>query len=437
MNSNNDLFTQQNDFRPLAEKLRPKTIDDFVGQDHILGKHSALRKSIESGKIHSMILWGPPGCGKTTLASLLANTGEYKLVKLSAVIIGVKEVRAEIESAKKRATTLGQKTILFLDEVHRFNKSQQDAFLPYIEDGTITFIGATTENPSFSLNNALLSRARTYVFKPLSESALCQLAEKAAKELDINIDQDSLEKLSQLADGDGRKLINLIETTTATVEATQLPFAEALQQSIEHNLRRFDNKGDMFYDLISAIHKSIRGSNPHAAMYWFCRMIDGGCDLNYLARRLTIIASEDIGNADPRALPLAISGWQAYERIGSPEGHINLAQVVSYLACAAKSNASYKAYNQAMAEVKSSPSYPVPNHLVNAPTKLMKSLNKGKGYRYAHDEPNAYAAGETYFPTELGEREYYRPNPRGLEIKILEKLKKLKALDNAAKNNKA
>ncbi len=430
MHTNDDLFTQHNDFRPLAEKLRPQTIDDFVGQDHILGKHSALRKSIESGKIHSMILWGPPGCGKTTLASLLANIGEYKLIKLSAVVIGVKEVRAEIEAAKKRAKTLGQKTILFLDEVHRFNKSQQDAFLPYIEDGTITFIGATTENPSFSLNNALLSRARTYIFKPLSEQALSKLAQKAAKELQITIDQDSLEKLCQLADGDGRKLINLIETTTATIEATSLPFAEALQQSIEHNLRQFDNKGDMFYDLISAIHKSIRGSNPHAAMYWFCRMIDGGCDLNYLARRLTIIASEDIGNADPRALPLAISGWQAYERIGSPEGHINLAQVVNYLACAAKSNASYKAYKQAMADVKSNPSYPVPNHLVNAPTQLMKSLNKGKGYRYAHDEPNAYAAGETYFPEAMGEQEYYKPNPRGLEIKILEKLRKLKKLDN-------
>lgn len=427
---NGDLFAQNADFRPLAERLRPKNLDDFVGQSHILGKDSALRKSIESGQIHSMILWGPPGCGKTTLASMLAVSGDYKLVKLSAVVVGVKDVRSEIDAAKKRATMFGQKTILFLDEVHRFNKSQQDAFLPYIEDGTIIFIGATTENPSFSLNNALLSRARAYVFKPLDTDALSELTQKAAKELDITIDEDSTEKLALLADGDGRKLINLIETTAAAQAATKLSFARALQQSIEHNLRRFDNQGDMFYDLISAIHKSIRGSNPHAAIYWFCRMVDGGCDLNYLARRLTVIASEDIGNADPRALPLAIAGWQAYERIGSPEGHINLAQVVTYLASAAKSNASYMAYNEAMAEVKNHPSYPVPNHLVNAPTQLMKELNKGKGYRYAHDEPNAYAAGENYFPEEMPPREYYRPNPRGLEIKIAKKLALLKQWDN-------
>lgn len=429
-----DLFANRNDFRPLAERLRPRTLDDFVGQSHILGENSPLRKSIAGGQIHSMILWGPPGCGKTTLASMLAVSGDYKLVKLSAVVIGVKEVRLEIDAAKKRATMFGQKTILFLDEVHRFNKSQQDAFLPYIEDGTIIFIGATTENPSFSLNNALLSRARTYVFKPLDETALYELIDKAAQELAINIDTDSKEKLALLADGDGRKLINLIETTAAAQTASQLSFAQSLRQSIEHNLRRFDNKGDIFYDLISAIHKSIRGSNPHAAIYWFCRMIDGGCDLNYLARRLTIIASEDIGNADPRALPLAIAGWQAYERIGSPEGHINLAQVVNYLACAAKSNASYMAYNKAMADVKNSPSYPVPNHLVNAPTKLMQELNKGKGYRYAHDEPNAYAAGENYFPDAMQNKTYYHPNPRGLEIKIAEKLALLKQWDDAANN---
>lgn len=430
-----DLFAERRDFRPLADKLRPKTLDDFVGQSHILSTDSALRKSIESGNVHSMILWGPPGCGKTTLASMLAVNGDYKLVKLSAVVIGVKEVRAEIADAQKRAAMFKQKTILFLDEVHRFNKSQQDAFLPYIEDGTIIFIGATTENPSFSLNNALLSRSRTYVFKPLDTDALKILIAKAATVLDIDIDADSAEKLALLADGDGRKLINLIETTAAAQTATGLSFAMSLKQSIEHNLRRFDNKGDIFYDLISAIHKSIRGSNPHAAMYWFCRMIDGGCDLNYLARRLTVIASEDIGNADPRALPLAIAGWQAFERIGSPEGHINLAQVVNYLACAAKSNASYMAYNEALAEVKSTPSHPVPNHLVNAPTKLMKELNKGKGYRYPHDEPNAYAAGETYFPQEMGERQYYRPNPRGLEIKIAEKLELLQSWDRNSKKH--
>ncbi|PIE45858.1 MAG: recombination factor protein RarA [Gammaproteobacteria bacterium] len=432
-----DLFSSPgDDFRPLAERLRPRRLDDFVGQAHILGADAPLRKSIASGNIHSMILWGPPGCGKTTLASMLAVSGDYKLVRLSAVVIGIKEVRAEIAAAKKRAVMFKQKTILFLDEVHRFNKSQQDAFLPYIEDGTIIFIGATTENPSFSLNNALLSRTRTYVFKPLAADALAQLTKRAADVLGISIDEESIKILTQLADGDGRKLINLIETTVAAQTADALSFAQALQQSIEHNLRRFDNKGDIFYDLISAMHKSIRGSNPHAAMYWFCRMVDGGCDLHYLARRLTVIASEDIGNADPRALPLAIAGWQAYERIGSPEGHINLAQVVSYLACAAKSNASYMAYNAALADVKAQASYPVPNHLVNAPTQLMQALNKGKGYRYAHDEPNAYAAGETYFPEEMGEREYYHPNPRGLEIKIAEKLAQLQSWDKKARTKK-
>lgn len=433
--SNSDLFSKNNDFRPLAEKLRPQNLSEFVGQTHILGEQTALRKSIEAGQIHSMILWGPPGCGKTTLASLLATSGDYQLIKLSAVAVGVKEVRAEIEAAKKRATLLGKKTLLFLDEVHRFNKAQQDAFLPYIEDGTIIFIGATTENPCFSLNNALLSRARTYIFKALDEKALNRLINKAAKALAINPDEESIKKLILLADGDGRKLIHLMETTATAQAATKQSFADTLSQSIGSHLRQFDNKGDHFYDLISAMHKSIRGSNPHAALYWFCRMVDGGCDIAYLARRLTVIASEDIGNADPRALPLAIAGWQAYERLGSPEGHINLAQVVNYLACAAKSNASYLAYKTALAEVKSNPSHPVPNHLVNAPTQLMKSLNKGRGYRYAHDEPNAYAAGESYFPDAMEEREYYRPNPRGLEIKIAEKLKLLALWDKNARTS--
>ncbi len=430
-----DLFANRADFRPLAERLRPQTLDDFVGQAHILGAQSALRQSIARGDLHSMILWGPPGCGKTTLASLLAVSGNYKLVKLSAVAIGVKEVRVQIEAAKKRADLFGQKTLLFLDEVHRFNKAQQDAFLPYIEDGTITFIGATTENPSFSLNNALLSRARTYVFKALDDPALKVLISKASQTLGLTIDDDSANTLARLADGDGRQLLNLIETTASVQTVNAESFADTLEQAVAHNLRRFDNRGDDFYDLISALHKSIRGSNPHAALYWFARMVDGGCDIHYLARRLTVIASEDIGNADPRALPLAMAGWQAFERIGSPEGHINLAQVVSYLACAPKSNASYMAYKAAMQDVRDNPSHPVPNHLVNAPTALMKSLNKGKGYRYAHDEPNAYAAGERYFPDAMGEREYYHPNPRGLEIKIAEKLALLKQWDEAQRQS--
>ncbi len=303
-----DLFANRADFRPLAERLRPQTLDDFVGQAHILGAQSALRQSIARGDLHSMILWGPPGCGKTTLASLLAVSGNYKLVKLSAVAIGVKEVRVQIEAAKKRADLFGQKTLLFLDEVHRFNKAQQDAFLPYIEDGTITFIGATTENPSFSLNNALLSRARTYVFKALDEQALKVLISKASQTLGLAIDDDSAGTLARLADGDGRQLLNLIETTASVQTVNGESFADALKQAVAHNLRRFDNRGDDFYDLISALHKSIRGSNPHAALYWFARMVDGGCDIHYLARRLTVIASEDIGNADPRALPLAMAG---------------------------------------------------------------------------------------------------------------------------------
>lgn len=420
------------DFRPLAERLRPATIDAFVGQSHLIGENSPLRQSILQNSLHSMILWGPPGCGKTTLAFLLGTCKGYYLHKLSAVMATVKDVREAVDQAKQRALVQQLKTILFLDEVHRFNKAQQDAFLPFIEDGTIIFVGATTENPSFSLNNALLSRTRLYVFKALQPADLQQLANKAFNELQIEVGVDALDDLVVAADGDGRQLINLIDSTVAMQKAANCDFQTALKLSFEGQIKRFDNKGDAFYDLISALQKSIRGSNPHAALYYFCRMVEGGCDINYILRRLTIIASEDIGNADPRALSIAIDGWQAYERIGAPQGYINIAQVITYLASAAKSNASYQALNQAMADVKKHPSYPVPNHLVNAPTQLMKSLEKGKNYRYAHDEPYAYAAGEQYFPVEMGEQTYYQPNERGLEIKIREKLEFLKSLDELA-----
>ncbi|MPV85398.1 AAA family ATPase [Cardiobacteriales bacterium ML27] len=424
---------QAADLRPLAERLRPQTLDAFVGQSHLLGEKAALRHSIENQQIHSMIFWGPPGCGKTTLANLLAAQGSYYLVKLSAVVIGIKEVRQAIDAAQTRATQQGQKTILFLDEVHRFNKAQQDAFLPFIEDGTIIFIGATTENPSFSLNNALLSRARVYVFKPLDELALMALLQKACEILAVEMPETAAQQLIALADGDGRRLINSLEIIQGQL-AAELPMADVIEQIAAGSIRQFDNQGDTFYDQISALQKSIRGSNPDAAIYWFCRLVDGGADIQHLARRLTVIASEDIGNADPRALAVAMNGWQAYERLGAPEGHICLAQVVTYLASAAKSNASYVAYKEALSDVKSQPSYPVPNHLVNAPTTLMKQLEKGRGYRYAHDEPNAYAAGERYLPDAMPTKTYYRPNPRGLEIKIAEKLDKLKQLDAAFLN---
>lgn len=427
-----ELF-QSPDFRPLAERLRPQNIDDFVGQTHILGKQSPLRQSIVSNNVHSMILWGPPGCGKTTLANLLGQCQGYHLVKLSAVMATVKDVRTAVDEAKKRAQSQQLKTILFLDEVHRFNKAQQDAFLPFIEDGTLIFVGATTENPSFSLNNALLSRTRLYVFKRLENDDLAQLATRAFSELNLTLEAGVLDDLLLAADGDGRRLINIIDSTVAMKDAANCDFATALKLSFENQLKRFDNKGDDFYDLISALQKCIRGSNPHAALYYFCRMIEGGGGYCLYFTAFDHHCIRNIGNADPRALSVAIDGWQAFERIGAPQGYINVAQVINYLACAPKSNASYNALNQAMADVKNNQSYPVPNHLVNAPTQLMKTLEKGKGYRYAHNEPHAYAAGETYFPAEMGEREYYLPNERGLEIKIKDKLEFLKQLDKESK----
>lgn len=417
--------------KPLAERLRPMTLSEFVGQAALLAEDQPLRRAVETGTLHSMILWGPPGCGKTTFANLLAHE-HAELVKLSAVTAGVKDVRQVIDLAKENLR-YGKQTVLFLDEVHRFNKAQQDVLLPHIENGTIVFVGATTENPSFALNNALLSRARTYVFQALDDDALRTLLNRALTECELTATETEAKTLLKMADGDGRQLLNLVETVAQAIQITpELTLMDALTQASKHSVRRFDNKGDHFYDLISALHKSVRGSNPHAAMYWFARMVDGGCDLHYLARRLAVMASEDIGNADPRALDVAMNAWQAYERIGSPEGHINLAQAVSYLACAAKSNASYMAYNEALSDVKNLPSYPVPNHLCNAPTTLMKDIGKGKGYRYAHDEPNAYAAGEHYFPEDMLPRTYYRPSERGVEIKIKEKLALLAALDEEA-----
>lgn len=428
-----DLFAKREPDAPLAERLRPRTLDEVVGQQHLLGPGKPLRLAFEAGKPHSMILWGPPGVGKTTLARLMAQAFEAEFIAISAVLSGVKEIREAVARAEIVLQQSGRRTILFVDEVHRFNKSQQDAFLPFVEQGLITFIGATTENPSFEVNGALLSRAAVYVLQPLTAADLAELVTRgASKSLFLFTLSDSArDSLVAYADGDARRLLNMVEQIATAAEQTKRTDVDDdfVKQTLTQSLRRFDKGGDAFYDQISALHKSVRGSAPDAALYWLTRMLDGGADPLYMGRRLIRMAVEDIGLADPRALRVALDACETYERLGTPEGELALAQAALYLAVAPKSNASYVAYNRARELVRSDQSRPVPEHLRNAPTKLMKDLGYGREYRYAHDEPGAYAAGETYLPDGMPSADLYQPTDRGLEAKIADKLAHLRALD--------